>query len=354
MCGTCGGGGSAAAVSPDGTGSAKRCTNKHCGSPHKSSKFYQIKEGQSAGGQDWSSVVGQVLCNACYQRFERAGTLERRNNKPLEEEQRRCTNEHCHSPTHGSKFYQIQEGKSTGGRDWTSVVGQVLCHACHERFRRGGTLERRNNKAGQRSTIPSMMNFWLSSFFSGWCGSGAIIRHRVLWVGKAHPVRTIVARMGINFMPAREVKREVVEGPGGITVKSLTQNLLAWLNPRCEFEGCSNPDKSHRFYTIGDDNWACGQDWGPLKGKVLCKACYKYYSKTGNLKRKQLRKRKGRGPAEDDVEPQGNGEPLMRTAGKKGKLETGGRDVPGPSAAGPAGHDQATDTQDVPPGGIKT
>ena len=166
-------------------------------------------------------------------------------------------------------------------------------------------------------------------------------------------MRTIVARMGINFMPAREVKREVVEGPGGITVKSLTQNLLAWLNPRCEFEGCSNPHKSHQFYTVGD-NWAGGQDWEPLKGMVLCGACYVYYSKTGNLKRKQLRKRKGRGPAEDDVEPQGNGEPLMRTAGKKGKLETGGRDVPGPSAAGPAGHDQATDTQDVPPAGIKT
>ena len=290
MCGTCGGGGSAAAVSPDGTGSAKRCTYEHCSNPHKSSKFYQIQEGKSTWGQDWTSVVGQVLCNACYQRFERAGTL-----------------------------------------------------------------ERRNNKAGQRSTIPSMMNFWLSSFFSGWCGSGAIIRHRVLWVGKAHPVRTIVARMGINFMPAREVKREVVEGPGGITVKSLTQNLLAWLNPRCEFEGCSNPHKSHRFYTVGD-NWAGGQDWEPLKGKVLCSACYGCYSKTGNLKRKQLRKRKGRGPAEDDVEPQGNGEPLMRTAGKKRKLVpiNRGRDVPGPSAAGPAGHDQATDTQDVPPGGIKT
>ena len=96
----------------------------------------------------------------------------------------------------------------------------------------------------------------------------AIIRHRVLWVGKAHPVRTIVARMGINFMPAREVKREVVEGPGGITVKSLTQNLLAWLNPRCKFDGCSNPDKSHRFYTLGDGTWAGGQDWGVPGAKI--------------------------------------------------------------------------------------
>ena len=146
-----------------------RCSYSGCKPTEESSRFYQIGEGKSAGGQDWTSVVGKVLCNACYCRFKYKGTLERSRNKPLDASERRCTYKHCDSPTESSKFYQIKEGMSTGGQDWTSVVGQVLCNACFKRFKRGGTLERRNTKAGQRSTIPSMMNFWLSSFFSGWC-----------------------------------------------------------------------------------------------------------------------------------------------------------------------------------------
>ena len=139
-----------------------KCSYTGCERPDAGSRFYQIKEGKSAGGQDWSSVVGEVLCDACYSRFKRSGTLERSYNKPLEEEQRRCTYKHCDSPTHGSNFYQIQEGKSAGGQDWSSVVGEVLCHACYERFRKRGALEhhsthvrKKHKSAAHKSSAPS-------------------------------------------------------------------------------------------------------------------------------------------------------------------------------------------------------
>jgi hypothetical protein len=84
-----------------------------------------------------------VLCQACYTRFYRRGTLERAKfqSKPLTGSARRCTYDHCDDPTNSSKFYQIEEGKTAGGQDWSSVVGSVLCSACYNRFRKRGTLE---------------------------------------------------------------------------------------------------------------------------------------------------------------------------------------------------------------------
>jgi hypothetical protein len=55
--------------------------------------------------------------------------------------QRKCTYSGCDRPDESSHFYQIEEGKTAGGQDWSSVVGSVLCHRCYERFRTRGTLE---------------------------------------------------------------------------------------------------------------------------------------------------------------------------------------------------------------------
>ena len=143
-------------------GSARRCTSDHCDSPTDSKNFYQIEEGKTTGGQDWSSVVGSLLCEACYNRFRKRGTLERNKNKPLTGSARRCTSDHCDSPTDSSKFYQIEEGKTTGGQDWSSVAGSVLCHACYDRFRRRGTLEpsaararKKQKTANKKPSTPS-------------------------------------------------------------------------------------------------------------------------------------------------------------------------------------------------------
>jgi hypothetical protein len=124
----------------------RQCTYSLCDSPPHQVRFYEIEVGKTAGGQDWSPLAGSVLCKACYERFRQRGTLERAQNKQLVGSARQCTYKHCDSPTHGSKFFQIEEGKSAGGRDWSPLVGEVLCHACYERFLTRGTLERAQNK----------------------------------------------------------------------------------------------------------------------------------------------------------------------------------------------------------------
>jgi len=122
-------------------GKQRKCTYSGCDRLDESSCFYQIEEGKTTGGQDWSSLAGSVLCKACYERFRRKGTLERDPKRSLTGSARRCTYDHCDSPTDSSCFYQIEEGKTTGGQDWSSVAGSVLCEACYHRFRRRGTLE---------------------------------------------------------------------------------------------------------------------------------------------------------------------------------------------------------------------
>jgi hypothetical protein len=122
--------------------SARRCTYAGCERPEESRLFYQISEGCTSGGQDWSSLAGSVLCNSCYEGFRRSGTLERSNNKSLAASARRCTYAGCERPEESSKFCQISEGSTSGGQDWSSLAGSVLCHACYHRFRSGGTIER--------------------------------------------------------------------------------------------------------------------------------------------------------------------------------------------------------------------
>ena len=58
------------------TGDARRCSYTGCKRPHKSTRFNQVDGRSTAGGQDWSALSGQVLCDACYQRFLKRGSLE--------------------------------------------------------------------------------------------------------------------------------------------------------------------------------------------------------------------------------------------------------------------------------------
>ena len=61
------------------------------------------------GPVDWTSLHDNVLCKACFQRFQKNGTLERRKIL-LPKEQKRCTNEKCikPEPSPGSIFYQVR------------------------------------------------------------------------------------------------------------------------------------------------------------------------------------------------------------------------------------------------------
>mmetsp|Transcript_18625 Transcript_18625/g.36229 ORF Transcript_18625/g.36229 Transcript_18625/m.36229 type:complete len:239 (+) Transcript_18625:98-814(+) len=55
----------------------RRCTYIECPRPTESMKFYLIDGKGGAGGQDWSSLSGDVLCKACYVYFSNHGTLRR-------------------------------------------------------------------------------------------------------------------------------------------------------------------------------------------------------------------------------------------------------------------------------------
>jgi hypothetical protein len=94
---------------------------------------------QLLGGRTGAPL--RVLCQACYDRFLRRGTLERAINKPLTSSARRCTYDQCDCPDNSRRFYQIEDGSTAGGQDWSSVAGNVLCQACYDRFLRRGTLE---------------------------------------------------------------------------------------------------------------------------------------------------------------------------------------------------------------------
>jgi hypothetical protein len=123
-----------------------RCTYTGCERPEESCHFYEIAEGKTSGGQDWSSIAGSVLCNTCYSKFQKSGTLERSRNKPLAASARRCTYAGCERPEKSCQFHQISEDSTAGGQDWSSLTGSVLCEACYSRFRKRGTLEMSSNR----------------------------------------------------------------------------------------------------------------------------------------------------------------------------------------------------------------
>jgi hypothetical protein len=132
------------------------CSYVNCGSPEKSSKFFQITNSTIAGGQDWSSLKGSVLCLNCWCSFKRRGTLERYMNKPLAASARCCTYSGCLNPSNSRQFLQISSGKNTRGWDWSSITGSVLCNTCYTRFVRTGTLEKtikRGIKRKRRSPV---------------------------------------------------------------------------------------------------------------------------------------------------------------------------------------------------------
>mmetsp|Transcript_50534 Transcript_50534/g.121106 ORF Transcript_50534/g.121106 Transcript_50534/m.121106 type:complete len:272 (-) Transcript_50534:9-824(-) len=124
--------------------SDRKCSYAGCDHPTESRDFYRINKKTMAGGQDWSKIVGWVLCDACYAQFKRRGTLVRCDAKaPIVGNERRCTNPKCDKPTESSYFHRIGDGSTkAGGRDWKCLAGNVLCHLCYMRFKDRGTLER--------------------------------------------------------------------------------------------------------------------------------------------------------------------------------------------------------------------
>ena len=55
----------------------KKCAFELCPSPMYSKKWRVVTEGTRAGGRHWDAWVGQTLCDKCYSKFRKHGTLVR-------------------------------------------------------------------------------------------------------------------------------------------------------------------------------------------------------------------------------------------------------------------------------------
>ena len=250
----------------------KRCSYAQCDRPDNSPDFWVIQEGSTAGGQDWSSITGRVLCSACYQRFQRSGSLEKPKTRPVGNSQRRCSYEHCDKPEDGCDFYQIQEESSAGGQDWTSLTGRILCSSCYQRYRRSGSLERTYNRplsATQKRCMYANCDKpeESSEFYQIQAESSAGGQDWSQLAGKV-----------LCSSCYQRYQRS------GTLERSYNKPLLA-ANKRCSYELCERPDKSCDFYQIQADSTAGGQDWTPHAGKVLCSSCYQRYRASGNLEK---------------------------------------------------------------------
>lgn len=160
--------------------SKKVCTYVGCEKPVAATRYHEIIQGKrSAGGQDWTTLVGSVLCDACYQRYKKRGKLERSlaarvpkikkegiavtvadmvseapmngipggvvvESKAVEQAVlvNKCGVPGCDTkPGHG-KYISIDADSTTGGQDWNLLGGKIICYACYHRYKSTGSLER--------------------------------------------------------------------------------------------------------------------------------------------------------------------------------------------------------------------
>lgn len=128
--------------------SQPRCWYTRCQNPCKSQQFYYIEKNRTSGEKDWSELYGKTLCDACYRFFKGNSTLERKavHNLPLASHEKRCTYVGCKRPDKSPYFLKINRNQA-GGRDWSSVVGHVLCSTCYTRFKRTGSLEGKRKRS---------------------------------------------------------------------------------------------------------------------------------------------------------------------------------------------------------------
>jgi hypothetical protein len=122
----------------------KQCCYDKCLTPRDSKKYYKIESDCNAGGHDWSSLYGKVVCYNCYTHFRQTGTLERKLARIQDDEEKRCFYEKCQKPTGGKRFHKIDSNCQAGSQNWSELIGKVLCKTCYTHYSQNGTLERKH------------------------------------------------------------------------------------------------------------------------------------------------------------------------------------------------------------------
>ena len=266
-----------------------KCDGPGCPKPFDSQRFRYIKDGTVAGGQDWSSLTGMTLCHGCYTKFIRTGKLEKerygRNDK--RRGVRRCSYELCDRPDESFQFLEIKEGKTTGGQDWSSLVGKILCNTCYCRFKNKGTLKR---------DAPLSRPWHDDGKCSNEASRGQIRQKRKKWSeGKASASSSrldCLGQAGEQAMHQTAGQQESRGTQGNVQEQGMHQTAhqqesaplsISTNLQRCSYAKCTEPEASVCFHHIRVGATAGGRDWSTLAGSMLCNPCYVRFMTSGVL-----------------------------------------------------------------------
>eukprot|EP00283_Hemiselmis_rufescens_P009394 CAMPEP_0173428086 /NCGR_PEP_ID=MMETSP1357-20121228/7122_1 /TAXON_ID=77926 /ORGANISM="Hemiselmis rufescens, Strain PCC563" /LENGTH=351 /DNA_ID=CAMNT_0014392041 /DNA_START=114 /DNA_END=1166 /DNA_ORIENTATION=- len=249
----------------------KKCAFSGCEASGENIRFVQIEANSTAGGRDWSALADSLLCQQCYDRYRKHGSLERADGKPLDGSSRRCMFAKCEKPEDSRRFVQIDGESAAGGQDWSGLAGSVLCMACYDRFRKHGTLEKTARKkapAGppkkcgyDKCPKPDESPKFIKIYGDSTAGGQD-------W-GKLSG-QTLCLTCYMRYKDRGTLERH----------KALTD-----AEKKCSYAGCEKPEESRKFIKIDPESKAGGHDWAPIGGKVLCQICYNRFIKRGTLER---------------------------------------------------------------------
>jgi hypothetical protein len=254
----------------------KKCSYGGCRKPVGCSRYHHIEGSSKAGQQDWTSLAGQTLCDACYCKFLNNGNLERAHTQhgTLAPSARRCSYAGCKRPDSSSRFLQVDGSSKAGGHDWSPIAGYVLCNSCYTLYAKKGRLNRIQTQHGpltdenKRCKNESCKNPEKSSRFFLIDGTSK---------AGGHDWSALSGTVLCDACYCRYLNRG--------TLQRRQQDPLSAEQRRCTNSQCEKPDESSRFLKINGGSKAGGQDWTSLQGEVLCNSCYTRYKNRGTLDR---------------------------------------------------------------------
>jgi hypothetical protein len=262
------------------------CAFGGCNNPHGSTSYHVIREQTNAFNRDWTTMTGWVLCDACFQRFGKNGTLERKH-RPQSE--RRCGNTDCVAICKKDRLEKIEPFCRAGGQDWSTLEGLVICRKCYERFWSFGTLKdpikrKRSNEdpESQCCTYAGCPNSYaenpvktcrmqaISAFSTAGGQDWSSLSGNIL-CGPCYQQFRVTGSLERRPDEIKVPKRQGVEKEGRV----------------CSFQACPGTTAQY-FYRTSPFSTAGGQDWGYLNSGVLCFSCYHNYKMCGSLVRPDM------------------------------------------------------------------
>lgn len=283
----------------------RRCSSACCTRPTESRQFIRIHDGCTAGGQDWSSVEGLVLCHACYMAFMRYGTLERggfgtkRSCKRVDKDEFPCSEVHggkeagCEEDDNGLLRVKLKKPKSLPKPNVLELrveqpevpVAAVKCSEEEVEDVKSNQDEVQAEKTPAAKPAALMRQHMVPKLKR----EKAPELEQIGKVEKVHASAKIISQFRGAPSPKDPKKKKVVKADvGGFKEEVLEgkDNYLLYEQANvCFSKNCKNPTESRQFVRIHEGCAAGGQDWSTVEGTVLCHACYMAFMRYGTLQR---------------------------------------------------------------------